>query len=232
MHRSSELSGVRILSRRLRAALSLSALILFAGCSSTLTNIQTWEGDALDGAQVAVLEAPGQIQVTAVNGREVKTYLMDDLALNYELLPGSNTVVFRYKTIWAKGRAVENDESKVNVVESDPHQVTFDAVAGQTYRFSLPEPRNQSEAEAMVENLRVQVVNAAGNVVGNTRRYEPAPATAKASTGSSTAGNPSPATAPVPTAPGGQLNPLDGLKVLWERASAEEKREFLRWAFD
>lgn len=231
MEQSSSYSGLGRLSRRLRAVLALSSLMVFAGCSSTLSTVQTWEGDSLEASQVAVLEAPGQIQVTEVNGREVKTYLMDDLALNYELLPGTNTVVFRYKTIWAKGRAVENDESKVNVVQSDPHQVTFDAGAGQTYRFSLPEPRNQREAEAMVENLRVQVVNASGDVVGNTRPYEPAPApTAVVTAGAAPIAGQS--VAPVPAAPGGNLNALDGLKVLWERASAEEKREFLRWAFD
>ncbi len=229
MQRSSSFAVGRALPRHLRALLTLSALMLLAGCSSTLKNIQTWDGETLEASQVAELQAPGQIQVTAVNGREVKTYLMDDLALNYSLLPGANTVVYRYKTIWAKGRAVENDEARVDVVESEPHQVTFEAMAGQRYRFSLPEPRNRQEAEAMVANLQVQVVNAGGDVVGHTRRYEPMPAPVAASVVVA----PQPlSTAPASTASGADLNALDGLKVLWERASAEEKREFLRWAFD
>ncbi|MDC0663047.1 DUF2057 domain-containing protein [Marinobacter sp. SS21] len=226
MQRSSRFAVGRAQPRHLRAVLALSALMLLAGCSSTLKSIQTWDGGSLEASQVAELQAPGQIQVTAVNGREVKTYLMDDLALNYSLLPGANTVVFRYKTIWAKGRAVENDEARVDVVESEPHQVTFEAAAGQGYRFSLPEPRNRQEAEAMVENLQVQVVDAAGDVVGQSRRYEPMPAPVVVS--ATTVGQPVPA----PLASGADLNALDGLKVLWERASAEEKREFLRWAFD
>ncbi|SDX36376.1 DUF2057 family protein [Marinobacter mobilis] len=199
-----------------------------AGCSSSFKRIQTWDGSAVDESQLAILKAPGQIEVIEVNGNEVGNYLMDDLALDYELLPGQNVVVFQYKTIWGKATVVERGESKVNVVESGRQQFVVDARAGEEYRFSLPEPQNQREAEAMMANFRAQLVDRSGRVVASSEAYrEPVAAPTPAVT---TAGVV--ATSPaVPVAPAGDLNALDGLKVLWERANADEKREFLRWAF-
>lgn len=212
-----------------RLALLSLALLVLAGCSSTLSRVQTWDGAGVDASQVAVLRTPGEIQVVEVNGREVGNFLMDDLALDYELLPGSNKVVFKYKTIWAKATGRDNDESNVNTVESGLQQVVIEARAGDVYNFVLPEPQNRREAEVMIRNFRTQVVNESGAVVANSQRYQAtapvaqvAPVTAGAVAGA----------AAVPVAPGGDLNALDALKVLWERASAEDKREFLRWAFD
>lgn len=112
------------------SAMALVAMVLLAGCSSTMSNVQTWEGDAVDSSQAAVLESPGEIRVQQVNGRKLGNFLMDDLALNYELLPGENQVVFTYKTIWAKSGVVRNGESKVHVVETAPQAVMINAQAG------------------------------------------------------------------------------------------------------
>ena len=128
-------------------AMALVAMALLAGCSSTMSNVQTWEGDAVDSSQAAVLESPGEIRVQQVNGRKLGNFLMDDLALNYELLPGGNQVVFTYKTIWAKSGVVRNGESKVHVVETAPQAVMINAQPGDTYRFSFEPPANKSDAE-------------------------------------------------------------------------------------
>jgi len=109
------------------SAMALVAMVLLAGCSSTMSNVQTWEGGAVDSSQAAVLESPGEIRVQQVNGRKLGNFLMDDLALNYELLPGENQVVFTYKTIWAKSGVVRNGESKVHVVETAPQAVMIGA---------------------------------------------------------------------------------------------------------
>ncbi|WP_375176767.1 DUF2057 family protein [Marinobacter mobilis] len=199
-----------------------------AGCSSSFKRIQTWDGSAVDESQLAILRAPGQIEVIEVNGNEVGNYLMDDLALDYELLPGQNVVVFQYKTIWGKATVVERGESKVNVVESGRQQFVVDARAGEEYRFSLPEPQNQREAEAMMANFRAQLVDRSGRVVASSEAYrEPVAAPIPAVTAAGVVAT----SLAVPVAPAGDLNALDGLKVLWERANADEKREFLRWAF-
>src|SRR5690606_30401121 len=87
---------------------ALAMSLLMAGCASSLTRVDTWEGDLPAATEPAVLKAPGDIQVARVNGKAMTNYLMDDLALDYGLPPGSNEVVFTYKTIWAKTGVVNN----------------------------------------------------------------------------------------------------------------------------
>lgn len=221
--------------RSLRFLMAGLLALVVAGCSSTLTRIQTWEGAAADDGAVAVLRAPGEIQVSQVNGRDVGNFLMDDLALDYELLPGRNVVVFKYKTIWAKGAGVENGESKVAVIETPPQQVIINARAGEQYEFVLPEPGSRRQAEALSRNFRTQISNSGGAIVATSGRHEPAVSVAGTPSATTPAGTPvagAPVSAAPQSMPGGDLPALEAMKVLWERASAEDKREFLRWAFD
>lgn len=211
-------------------AMALVAMALLAGCSSTMSNVQTWEGDAVDSSQAAVLESPGEIRVQQVNGRKLGNFLMDDLALNYELLPGENQVVFTYKTIWAKSGVVRNGESKVHVVETAPQAVMINAQPGDTYRFSFEPPANKSDAEAFANNFTADVVDGSGNVVATASAWDGQPA------GTRTA-------ARAPVGSGGEEESVGGasadsvstlgeLKSLWGQANEEERRAFLRWAFE
>lgn len=200
------------------------AAAFLTGCSSSMTRVQTWDGGAAEGG-TALLEAPGEIRVTQVNGRNMGNFLMDDLALNYDLLPGENQVVFSYKTIWAKAGVVRNGESKVHVVETEPHAATFTAQAGETYRFDFDKPDSRRDAEALREDFSGAIVNGAGEEVA---RFEPWDGESVAA---------SPARTPVPgdtsaTADTTDGDNLDQLKALWQTASEEEKRSFLRWAFE
>ena len=207
------------------SAMALVAMVLLAGCSSTMSNVQTWEGGAVDSSQAAVLESPGEIRVQQVNGRKLGNFLMDDLALNYELLPGENQVVFTYKTIWAKSGVVRNGESKVHVVETAPQAVMINAQAGDAYRFSFEPPANKSDAEAFANNFTADVVDGSGNVVATASAWDGQPA------GTRTA-----ARAPVGSGGEGEsadsMGTLGELKSLWGQANEEERRAFLRWAFE
>lgn len=231
----------------LKLFFALSVAVVLAGCGTTFKSVQTWEGPSAERNQIAILEKPGSVKVLSVNGQDMDNFLMDDIELNYELLPGQNTVVFTYKTIWAKKTVVENDESKVAVIETDPQQVVINAQAGETYSFVLPEPQNQREAERIAENFQATIVNENSRQVAQSTEYmapEPQLPTLNASgqqvapvqaTGSSAAtgaaaGSGAAAAASVPPAANG-LPTLEGLKLLWERASTEEKKDFLRWAF-
>ena len=206
-------------------AAGIMAVILIAGCSSTMSNVKTWEGDTVDASQTAVLESPGEIRVQQVNGRRLGNFLMDDLALDYELLPGENQVVFTYKTIWAKSGVVRNGESKVHVVETAPQAVMINAQAGDTYRFSFEPPANKSDAEAFANNFTADVVDGSGNVVATASAWDGQPA------GTRTA-----ARAPVGSGGEGEsadsMGTLGELKSLWGQANEEERRAFLRWAFE
>lgn len=202
----------------------ITAAVMLTGCSSSMTRVQTWEGEATTEGS-AVLKAPGEIRVSAVNGRSMGNFLMDDLALDYDLLPGENQVVFSYKTIWARPGVVRNGESKVYVVETEPHVVSFTAQAGETYRFEFDKPDSRRDAEALVADFSGAIVNDAGDEVAAFELSDgQAPAT-PARTPVSDA-----ASADESAQPAGDN--LEQLKALWERASEEEKRTFLRWAFE
>lgn len=204
------------------AGLSVIAwvVIIMAGCSSQLSRVQTWDGETMEASQLAVLKAPAEIKIKEVNGQRVTNFLLDDLVFDYELLPGNNQVVFTYKTIWAKTGVVKSSESKVHVVETTPQQVTIAAQAGATYSFEVPKPENRRAAEAVVADFSGKVVDESGATVATITPYVESSAIIVASPG-----------APAAPATDNALNTLDGLKVLWKKASAEEKREFLDWAF-
>ncbi|MFL1455601.1 DUF2057 family protein [Marinobacter sp. GN3S48] len=201
------------------------AAVFLTGCSSTMTSVQTWDGDAAESG-TALLKAPGDIRVTKVNGRNMGNFLMDDLALNYDLLPGENQVVFSYKTIWAKAGVVRNGESKVHVVETEPHAATFTAQAGETYRFDFDKPDSRRDAEVLREDFSGAIVNEAGEEVARFEPWDGEPVVAA-----------SPARTPVSSEASATTDAVDGntleqLKALWHKASEEEKRTFLRWAFE
>lgn len=230
---------------RLKLISALAFAMVLAGCGTTFKSVQTWEGPSAERNQIAVLEKPGSVKVLSVNGRDMENFLMDDIELNYELLPGQNTVVFTQKTIWAKKGVVENGESKVTVVETDPQQVVINAQAGESYSFVLPQPQTQREAERIAENYQATIVNSNSRQVAQSSDYvapEPQLPTlnssgqqvtatpAPAPNAAATAGAASASTAVAPS-PANGLPTLEGLKLLWERASKEEKKDFLRWAF-
>lgn len=195
--------------------------LLVAGCASSLATIDTWEGDLPAATEPAVLKAPGTIQVTDVNGKAMTNFLMDDLALDYGLLPGRNEVVFTYKTIWAKSGVVDNGESKVHVIETDPQVVRFDAEPGMTYQFAFDKPATRREAEAFSKNFSAVIVNAAGDAVAEADVWmEPTKMRTPVSGVSASA------------YAAGSDNTLDKLKLLWDEATDEEKKTFLRWAFE
>lgn len=206
-------------------AIALSALFILSACSSTMSNIKTWEGDA-DASQTAILEAPSEIEVQQVNGRRLTNFLMEDLALDFELLPGENQVVFTYKTIWAKSGVVRNGESKVHVVETAPQAVNIDAQPGETYRFRFEPPATRGEAEAFASDFAADIVNASGEVIASASAWdgrsagESAVARAPVGSGGSDSGS------------GEDEGTLEELKALWGEATEEERRSFLRWAFE
>lgn len=209
-----------------RAALTVLALTVIAGCSTAVTKLETWEGNPSAAAEAATLKAPGAIRVTRVNGRSMTNYLMDDLALDYALLPGENEVVFTYKTIWAKSGVVENGESKVHVIKSEPQVVRFDASASETYRFEFDKPGSRRQAEQSMPEFSASIVNAEGEVVASStdwssaRKAERTPLSDGQASGEQGVSG------------GTGVNSLERLKATWETATEQEKKAFLRWAFE
>ncbi|MFC4260151.1 DUF2057 family protein [Marinobacter lacisalsi] len=221
----------------LKVLVSALAIVVVSGCSSTsMSRVQTWEGEA--SGDVAVLKVPSSVKLREVNGRKVGNFLMDDLAIDYELLPGTNIVVFTHKTIWAKSGVIRDGESAVHVVESAPQQFVIETRPGEMYRFDVPKVTSRREAEQFAANFSAELVTDDGTVVARSEPFEGYPEQQVA--GQQSATPPGSGAAVVAGQPRAdyqgqgtnRVNTLDALKVLWERASGDEKREFLRWAFD
>lgn len=209
---------------RVRAGLVALVVMSLVGCASSVSVVETWEGNPAAASNAATLEAPGEIRVTRVNGRVMTNFLMDDLALDYALLPGETEVVFVYKTIWAKSGVVRNGESKVHVIESKPQVVRFEAEAGETYRFDFEPPESRQEAEQEMPEFSAEIVSSAGAAVASSAVWDGQ----EQMTASRT---PIPASTSDSTKVSGD-NALEQLKTIWETASDEEKKAFLRWAFE
>lgn len=199
-------------------------VLTLAGCASSISRVETWEGDPANADDAATLSAPGEIKVSLVNGRSVTSFLMDDLALDFALLPGQNEVVFTYKTIWAKSGVVENGESKVHIIESEPHVVRFEAEPGAVYRFDFERPSSRAEAERMIEAFSATIVSAGGQAVATSSEWDPRQAVADRT--------PLPASDGDGSAGSAAGTALERLKAIWATANEEEKRAFLRWAFE
>lgn len=201
--------------RKCKYLLVVVVAFSLVACGTSFKRVQTWEGQSVSDDGIAVLEAPGDIRVSRVNSMAVGNFLADGLDLEYELLPGDNRVVFTYRSIWARGQATEDGESKVTVVESKPHQVELTVRAGQTYQFAFDKPESRAGAEAMAQTMSVSVVDSEGTVI------------ATASELSEGAERPAPA-----PEQGGDGQALQELKAIWGTATPEQRQEFLRWALD
>lgn len=215
--------------KNLRVGILTIGVVLVAGCSTGMSRVQTWEGTAESTAEstesVAVLSTPGVIKIQEVNGQPMSSFLIDNMSVDYELLPVKNRVVFTYKTIWSKSEAVEDGESKVHVVETPRQTVTIDARPGETYRFDIEKPKTRKQAEAYAEDFSVAVINSSGQTVATSSPFVAG------------AGQPTAARSPVPGSDSAPANASSGstleqLKSLWGEASEDEKRQFLRWAFE
>lgn len=194
---------------------------VLAGCAGTLSRVQTWDGEAPDGG-VALLKTSGEIRVTTVNDNSVTNFLLDDLALDYELLPGNNRIVFIYRSIWAKTRKTEDHESPVHVVTSEPQVLTVEARAGETYQLTAShKPDNRREAQVFAAAPEINLLDASGAVLATARPLaDGAPGQAESRMEVAGSGE------------GAEEGALQRLKALWKQATAAERQEFLGWALD
>lgn len=225
-----EMSHSRWRIQAVQALISAILMLVLAGCSSAVTKLETWEGSPETAGNAAILSAPGVIHVSQVNGRSMTNYLMDDLALDYALLPGENEVVFTYKTIWAKSGVVRNGESKVHVIESEPQVLHFEAAPNETYRFEFDRPESRRQAEEMLPEFSAAVVGASGQVLARSSSWSPDDSSLVARTPAS--GESGGLASDAEVLPGSDESSLNQLKELWENASEEDRKAFLRWAFE
>ncbi|UZE95616.1 DUF2057 domain-containing protein [Alkalimarinus alittae] len=249
-----------VLGKLQRVWLSLLVLLVMSGCSST-SLVKTYDGPQVDPSRSAVLSVSDGIEVLSVNGKEVKKYLIPELDLNYQLLPGVNVITFTHETLWAKPGKKEIGESNAELIVTKPMMIRFNAKVGEVYRFNFESPENKRAARANVDSFKATLVDSSDRFVAESTLYVEGDATENtaavaATAGQSSEGNVAVAATAVasvaavsgvasetsmvaPTAvpvratatQGGALPTIDALKVLWDSASTDEKKAFLKWAF-
>ncbi|WP_020410279.1 DUF2057 family protein [Hahella ganghwensis] len=229
----------------------LMMAVVLSACTASSRVVKTYEGDTLDKSQVAKLVTPEDVDIVEIDGVKQKEYLLESMSLTYDLLPGEHVVVFKYNGLFSKVRESDDaDAPRAELVQSDLRQARFSASAGQTYTFNFKRPENKAAAEVFAKTFQAVIVNNDGRSVAKDSKYvkpavvasKPAAAQAPAVTAFPVApsvqtatGTSAPAVQAASVAPSAPLDAglsrLDALKVLWGKASAEEKKEFLRWAF-
>lgn len=224
-----------------RLIVVILAVILTACSSGTI--VKTYEGEKLQAQSLAVLTAPEYISLVSVNGKRVPKYLLSSINTNYGLKPGINVVVFEYESVWAKA-AVGSEGARSELVSSGRKEVVIDAIAGENYNFDFAKASNVRDAKVLAENFSAQVVNASGAVIAQSTEpgiYKTAtkpasvvatPVVTELAAENSVGVTAAPVPQPVAADQASQALPtIEGLKVLWKNASAEEKKSFLKWAF-
>ncbi len=269
------------------ARVFLMAWVMITAACSTGYTVKTFDGPQ-DDQSVALLKVSEDLNLVALDGEQMKSYLLEDLAIDYKILPGPHTAIFKYSGVWAAPRKDTTDKGpNAERVESRLLRVDFYAAPGVEYEFRYQKPENRREAQAMSVNFTADLVEVSGKLIAAAQPFDPASGTAQESAAivasGKTAGQnlseksasavgsvvegvqtmlnpgsvkpkvdyPKPAAmstesepmivaAPVVSPSSGNLTPgvpdglprLEALKVMWQQASKEEKKAFLRWAFE
>ena len=224
----------------------LAAAFGLQGCSSMLPTYQSWKGPSKDRDQIAMLHVPDDIRVASVDGKSLSSGILGARTMTprISLLPGQHLVVFRYYSIWSTHTTKVSPDKLPDVVQSPLHQVRFEAKAGGTYHFEFTRPKTEDAAKIFArQSFSPLIKNADGETIARSIAYQPpssgqknGPVTA-ASGATQQAGQTAPkavagTSAPLAAVPADSgLSTLDALKLLWQKASKEDKKAFLRWAF-
>jgi len=236
------------LSRWMPASVAVLLLILgLQGCSSMLPTYQTWKGPSRDRDQIAILHVPDDMRIYAIDGKPLSTggLSVNSMSPRVSLLPGEHQVAFRYHSVWSKQSNPGNADKLPDVVKSPLHQVRFNARAGASYHFEFSRPRTKAAARVFAANEFAPVLkDGQGQTVARSEPYQPSaakqavasstPATSAAgvtAAGAAATAAPSTSAAAAPAQANAGLSTLDAMKVLWQKASKEDKKAFLRWAF-
>ncbi|MFD2231571.1 DUF2057 family protein [Alkalimarinus sediminis] len=159
-----------VLGRLLKSWISPLVLLFLVGCSST-SLVKTYDGPKVDPSRSAILSVSDGIEVLSVNGKEVKKYLLPELDINYQLLPGVNTVTFTHETLWAIPGKKEVGESNAELIVTKPMIVRFNAKVGEVYHFEFESPESKDEARNSVATFKAKVLDSSDQFVTESSLY-------------------------------------------------------------
>lgn len=195
----------------------LLGLVLALGltaCASMDKPVQGYEGPARPVAELAVLSVPEEIQVLAVDGREVGGGLLGQRTLKLQVLPGEHVLSVRYVQLFQ----INADEH--DIVRSRPAALRFVAKAGSRYEFRYDKPKNREIARQFAKEPSFALVDqGSGEATQSVAVKSYAEASLVDTISKAFEGNKE--ATPVTN--------LDLLKDVWGRASAEDRAAFKAW---
>lgn len=214
----------------LRLMIASFGLVSLMACSGK--PIKVYEGAALEDEQEVMLIAGGNIEVTHIDGKKMKQYLLSNVETRYALSPGKHEVVFNYTSVWAKPKAGPDGE-KAELVESGPQVMEFDVAAGTLLSFEFAELDNLRQAREFADNFSAFLKDQSGEAVAVSKAFEGQidESGQIASTAATQAAKASDVVAASSTQVDQSLPALEAMKLLWDKATAEDKKTFLKWAF-
>lgn len=213
---------------------------LLAACERSPT-LRLYDGPERGRAEMLTIRVPEQLEILTINEQRVErgNTLFATGYQDLQLAPGEYRVVAYYKELWD----LELDNHAV--YRSDPVTFTVDGKGGEFYRLAYDKPDNAREAEQLADNFSGWSENIAtgdrrdttasglvrpglftGLVAGTTAAVAEQPAVTSVAPASNAPAAPA---APAGNSGAADMGYVDMLKAYWSQASAEERREFLRW---
>lgn len=187
--------------------------LMMTACT-TQGPVRLYEGAERPAAEVATVSAPEQVQIMAVDGREVTgTMLQRNQVLT--VLPGDRVFSLRYVELFQMGA----DEHEV--VRSRQAALRFTAEAGATYRIEYDKQGSLDAARKFSKDPRFRLVNVKEGTVSESTAIKSYAEASLVDT-ISKAFDSAESKAQGPTH-------LDLLKDVWGRASPEERAGFRVW---
>lgn len=209
--------------RSLRGILLLLVVVMMSACTGK--PVKTYEGATLPDQDVAILTAGENIEVIQVDGKEMTSYLLSNVETMYALKPGKHRVIFNYTSVWAVAPQGP-DSPRSESVDSPPQVVEIDVKAGESLSFEFDGVENVREARAFAERFTANVVDSQGRILASSDLYDAQveqDVVVQVAASAAQASNLESKAAGLPS--------LEAMKVIWEGASAEDKKAFLKWAF-
>lgn len=142
----------------IRRALPIAAISLLVtlatGCSTLAPGKQValYSGPELSQAELATVIATEDVQLLALDGKELGGSLFGARETRFTLLPGDHVLSVRYNGFFQLNS--ENHE----VVRSRPLALRFVARAGETYRFEFERPKNADAANRFAKDAELILV--------------------------------------------------------------------------
>ena len=191
--------------KRMRWAGAAVILSMFpVGCAMWTAPITVMYGGAAN--ETAILRVPFNVEIRSLDGEQVsKGIAQDDLRI--QIGPGTHRAEVRYSVLYP---TTGGDFDKI---QSDYYLISFDCLAGGTYRIECDDPRTIDATRRYARHPSFRVLpHVTIPVPPAVSAEKPAPSI------------------PVPATPSGRAQ--DGasateLKRVWEKATPAERRAFL-----